>query len=90
MTFYIQPPPSRSSPWIFQLGKQPARYRRARENDFADAPHEVLYDNMRMVVLERHGYGCGRYRFHPAFSTLPGIVVCSRGCVHHIASRSLM
>jgi hypothetical protein len=93
MTFRLQPPPSRSSSWIFRLGKQPARYRGAHENaflDFADVPHEVLYDNMRMVVLERHGYGRGRHRFHPAFSTLPGIVVSSRGCVCHIGRRSLM
>jgi hypothetical protein len=27
----------------------------------------VLYDNMRTVVLERHGYGRGRHRFHPGF-----------------------
>ena len=30
-------------------------------------PREVLYDNMRTVVLERDGYGRGRHRFHPAF-----------------------
>ena len=30
-------------------------------------PREVLYDNMRTVVLERHGYGRGRHRFHPGF-----------------------
>src|SRR6201993_4214064 len=34
---------------------------------FGGAPHEVLYDNMRTVVLERHGYGRGRHRFHPGF-----------------------
>jgi hypothetical protein len=45
---------------------------------------------MRMVALERHGYGRVRHRFHPAFSTLPGIVVSSRGCVRHIGRRSLM
>jgi hypothetical protein len=27
----------------------------------------VLYDNMRTVVLQRHGYGRGRHRFHPGF-----------------------
>jgi transposase len=32
---------------------------------FAGTPREVLYDNMRTVVLERHGYGRGRHRFHP-------------------------
>ena len=42
----------------------------ARENaflDFGGVPQEVLYDNMRTVVLERHGYGRGRHRFHPGF-----------------------
>ena len=34
---------------------------------FGGAPHEVLYDNMRTVVLQRHGYGRGRHRFHPGF-----------------------
>ena len=34
---------------------------------FGGTPHEVLYDNMRTVVLERHGYGRGRHRFHPGF-----------------------
>ena len=34
---------------------------------FGGAPHEVLYDNMRTVVLERHGDGRGRHRFHPGF-----------------------
>jgi hypothetical protein len=58
MTCCLQHPPARSSSWIFRLGKQLARYRGAHENaflDFADVPHEALYDNMRMVVLERHG-----------------------------------
>ena len=34
---------------------------------FGGTPCEVLYDNMRTVVLERHGYGRGRHRFHPGF-----------------------
>lgn len=34
---------------------------------FSGVPHEVLYDNMRTVVVERHGYGRGRHRFHPGF-----------------------
>jgi transposase len=32
---------------------------------FGGTPREVLYDNMRTVVLQRHGYGRGRHRFHP-------------------------
>jgi transposase len=34
---------------------------------FGGTPREGLYDNMRTVVLERHGYGRGRHRFHPGF-----------------------
>src|SRR5262249_2055112 len=34
---------------------------------FGGTPQEVLYDNMRTVVLQRHGYGRGRHRFHPGF-----------------------
>jgi transposase len=34
---------------------------------FGGMPREVLYDNMRTVVLERHRYGPGRHRFHPGF-----------------------
>jgi transposase len=34
---------------------------------FGGTPRQVLYDNMRTVVLERHGYGRGRHRFHPGF-----------------------
>jgi transposase len=34
---------------------------------FGGTPREVLYDNMRTVVLERHRYGPGRHRFHPGF-----------------------
>ena len=34
---------------------------------FGGTPREVLYDNMRTVVLQRHGYGRDRHRFHPGF-----------------------
>lgn len=34
---------------------------------FGGVPHEVLYDNMRTVVLERNTYGRGVHRFHPGF-----------------------
>jgi transposase len=50
---------------------------------FGGAPHEVLYDNMRTVVLERHGYGRGRHRFHPGVPRLcpalwlPAAAVCA-------------
>jgi len=34
---------------------------------FGGVPCEVLYDNMRTVVLERNTYGRGVHRFHPGF-----------------------
>jgi transposase len=34
---------------------------------FGGVPAEVLYDNMRTVVLERNTYGRGVHRFHPGF-----------------------
>ena len=34
---------------------------------FGGVPREVLYDNMRTVVLERNTYGRGVHRFHPGF-----------------------
>lgn len=44
---------------------------RCHENAFAafgGLPCEVLFDNMKTVVLERDSYGPpGRHRFHPAF-----------------------
>jgi transposase len=33
---------------------------------------EVLYDNMKTVVLERNAYGAGRHRFHPGFLDYAG------------------
>jgi transposase len=32
---------------------------------FGGVPREVLYDNIKTVVLERDGHGPGRHRFHP-------------------------
>jgi transposase len=43
---------------------------RAHENAllaFGGAPVEVLYDNMRTVVVERNTYGRGVHRFHAGF-----------------------
>jgi transposase len=34
---------------------------------FPGVPHEVLYDNMKTVVLERNAYGRNMHRFHPGF-----------------------
>lgn len=33
---------------------------------FGGVPHEVLYDNMKTVVLERNAFGEGKHRFNPA------------------------
>lgn len=32
---------------------------------FGGVPREVLYDNMKTVVIERDAYGDGKHRFHP-------------------------
>jgi transposase len=32
---------------------------------FGGVPREILYDNVKTVVLERDGYGPGQHRFHP-------------------------
>lgn len=34
---------------------------------FGGVAREVLYDNMKTVVLERNAYGEGQHRFHPTF-----------------------
>ena len=34
---------------------------------FPGVPGEVLYDNMKTVVLDRNAYGRGFHRFHPGF-----------------------
>jgi transposase len=39
---------------------------------FGGVPREVLYDNMRTVVIERNGYGRGRHRFHAGFLDFAG------------------
>ena len=54
---------------------------------FGGTPREVLYDNMRTVVLERHGYGRGRHRFIPYSSTSLGIAGSDRGGVRRIGRR---
>jgi len=61
---------SRASYVEFVTDERVERLIEAHENAFVafgGVPHEVLYDNMRTVVLERHGYGRGRHRFHPGF-----------------------
>ncbi|WP_198373666.1 IS21 family transposase, partial [Roseomonas rosulenta] len=39
---------------------------------FGGVPREVLYDNMRTVVLERDRYGRGQHRFQPGFLDFAG------------------
>jgi transposase len=39
---------------------------------FGGVPREVLFDNMKTVVLERDAYGAGRHRFHPGFLDYAG------------------
>ncbi len=39
---------------------------------FGGVPREILYDNMKTVVLERDAYGPGKHRFQPAFLDFAG------------------
>lgn len=39
---------------------------------FGGVPYEVLYDNMKTVVLDRNAYGKGLHRFHPGFLDYAG------------------
>src|ERR1700739_2330053 len=61
---------SRASYVEFVLDERVETLIEAHENAFfafGGTPREGLYDNMRTVVLERHGYGRGQHRFHPGF-----------------------
>lgn len=61
---------SRTSYVEFVLDERVETLIEAHENAFlafGGTPREGLYDNMRTVVLERHGYGRGQHRFHPGF-----------------------
>lgn len=39
---------------------------------FGGVPQKVLYDNAKTIVLQRHAYGQGLHRFHPALWDLAG------------------
>lgn len=39
---------------------------------FGGAPREVLYENMKTVVIDRNAYGKGRHRFHAGFADFAG------------------
>jgi transposase len=39
---------------------------------FGGVPREVLYDNMKTVVIDRDAYGRGRHRFHAGFRDFAG------------------
>jgi transposase len=63
---------------------------RCHENAFAalgGVPREVLFDNMKTVVLERDAYGPGRHRFHPAFWTMQAMLAFCRVCAGPIGRR---
>ena len=48
---------------------------KCHENAFAafgGVLREVLYDNMKTVVVDRNAYGQGRHRFHPGFLDYAG------------------
>ncbi len=51
-------------------------------------PREVLFDNMKTVVLERDAYGDGKHRFHPGLLQLADDLGGSgSGCVARIGPR---
>src|SRR3546814_12936744 len=39
---------------------------------FGGVPREVLYDNVKTVVIDRDAYGPGRHRFHGGFADFAG------------------
>ncbi len=39
---------------------------------FGGVPREVLYDNVKTVVIDRNAYGRGRHRFHKGFHDFAG------------------
>ncbi|MDE3022220.1 MAG: transposase [Pseudomonadota bacterium] len=45
----------------------PEACHRAAFGCFQGVPRQVLYDNMKTVVLERDAYKEGQHRFHPGF-----------------------
>jgi hypothetical protein len=53
---------------------------------FGGTPREVLYDNMRTIVLGLHGYGSVATDSIPASSISPAIAVSVRGCEHRAAA----
>ena len=54
---------------------------------FGGVPVEVLYDNMKTVVIERNTYGLGVHRFHAGFLDYAGTRDSCRDCVSRIARR---
>lgn len=50
-------------------------------------PREVLFDNMKTVVLERDAYGDGKHRFHPGLLQLADDTGFRIGCVARIGPR---
>ena len=54
---------------------------------FGGVPVEVLYDNMKTVVIERNTYGLGVHRFHAGFLDYARHADSCRDCVSHIARR---
>ena len=54
---------------------------------FGGVPVEVLYDNMKTVVIERNTYGLGVHRFHAGFLDYARHAGSCRDCVSRIARR---
>lgn len=54
---------------------------------FGGVPRDVLFDNMKTVVLERDAYGDGRHRFNPAFLDFAKHAGFRPGCAAPIGRR---
>lgn len=62
--------------------------RRCHENAFTyfkGVPREVLYDNMRTVVIQRNAHGERHHRFHAGLWSCPRTLVLYRACAARIA-----
>ncbi len=58
---------------------------------FGGVPREVLYDNMKTVVLQRDAYQTGQHRFHPSlwqFGKEMTATVCA-GCTMSLTNESM-
>lgn len=66
------------SRWLYVHFAEDERFETLREchlgafEAMGGVPREVLYDNMRTVVVQRNAYGAGKHRFHAGLWDLAG------------------